>query len=342
MQRKRLSLTLFISMVVTALTIAGCSNGTNNAPANAPANAAATANSDTSGNTANEAGEKIQLGFSFGQSVHPFFIAMEKGARAAAADLDVDLKVTSADYKLENQLANVEDLLQDVDALLLNPIDSKALANAVTEANNKKIGVFTVDIGVVGAETTSFIASNNKEIGRMAARYMIEQLGGKGKVALIGWPTITSTMDRETGFLEVLKEAPGIELVANQGAGMERSKSLEAAETILQAHPDVNAFFGVNESGAMGALGAVMARDNKDIFIVGVDATPDLLDAIKNKTQITATIAQDPYLMGKTAVENAVKYIKGETVEKEIAVETSLVTNENVDAIIEREAAYEK
>lgn len=325
---------IFITLILSALVIAGCSNGSNPA---ADASDSATENPDNG-----SSGHKIKLGFSFGQSVHPFFIAMEKGARDAAAELDVELKVTSADYKLENQLANVEDLLQDVDALLLNPIDSKALANAVMEANNKNIGVFTVDIGVIGADTTSFIASDNKEIGRIAARYIIEKLGGEGKVALIGWPTITSCLDRETGFLEELKTAPGIELVANQGAGMERAKALEAAETILQANPDIDAFFGVNESGAMGALSAVQARNDQDIFIVGVDATPDLLSSIKNQTAITATVAQDPYQMGKTAVENAVKHINGETVEKVIAVETSLVTADNVDAIIEREAAYEK
>jgi ribose transport system substrate-binding protein len=320
------SFILFLIILSISIIIAGCSNGSTDANT-----------SPSSGDSE----EGMKLGFSFGQSVHPFFIAMEKGAKAAADELNVELKVTSADYKLENQISNVEDLLQnDIDALLLNPIDSKALSNVVNQANENNIGVFTVDIGVEGAEATSFIASDNKEIGRMAARYIAEQLNGKGKIAIIGWPTITSTKDREEGFLEEIEKSKGIKVVANQGAGMERSKSLEAAETILQANIDIDAFFGVNESAAMGALSAVQARDNKDTFIIGVDATPDLLDAIKNNTAIKATVAQDPYQMGKIAVENAVKYIDGETPEKEIAVETSLVTSENVDEIIKREEAY--
>jgi ribose transport system substrate-binding protein len=298
-------------------------------------------NSSESTEGASKDDGKIKLGFSFGQSVHPFFIAMEKGARDAAKELDAELKVTSADYKLENQIANVEDLLQSgIDALLLNPIDSQALSNVVKQSMDKGVGVFTVDIGVVGADTSSFIASDNKEIGRIAARYIAEQLDGKGKIALIGFPNVTSTMDRENGFLEELKKFPDIEVVANQGDGMERAKALAAAETILQANPEIDAFFGVNESAAMGALGAVQARNDKDIFIVGVDATPDLLDSIKNKTAITATVAQDPYQMGKMAVENAVKLINGQTPEKNIAVETGLVTSKNVEEIIEREAQY--
>ncbi|RSK47439.1 sugar ABC transporter substrate-binding protein [Bacillus canaveralius] len=327
-QNKFSYIVLLVILAISTI-ISGCSNGESSG------------SSVKESNTAAKDDKGVKLGFSFGQSVHPFFIAMEKGARAAAKDLNVDLKVTSADYKLENQISNVEDLLQDgIDGLLLNPIDSKALSNVVNQANEKKIGVFTVDIGVVGADTTSFIASDNKEIGRTAARYVAEQLKGKGKIALIGWPTITSCKDREDGFLEEIAKSKGIKVVANQGAGMERAKSLEAAETILQANPDIDAFFGVNESAAMGALSAVQARDNKDIFILGVDATPDLLDSIKNNTAIKATVAQDPYQMGKIAVENAVKFVNGETPEKEIAVETSLVTSENVDEIIKREAAY--
>lgn len=324
---------LYIVLILTLVfTLAGCGKAME-----APSDTGKSATPDASSN------EKIKLGFSFGQSVHPFFVAMEKGARDAAKELNVELDVTSADYKLENQLANVEDLLQKgVKGLLINPIDSKALANVVNEANENNVGVFTVDIGVIGAETTSFIASDNKEIGRTAAKYLISKLNGKGKIAIIGWPTITSCLDRETAFIEEVKKEPGIQIVANQGAGMERSKSLEAAETILQANPDIDAFFGANDSAAMGALGAVQARNNSKTFIVGVDDTPAMLTAIKDNTAVKATVAQDPYKMGRLAVEQAVKHIKGETPPKVIPVETSLVTSENVDQFIARATKYNK
>lgn len=349
------AIALLVTMVMMFALFTGCGNTASSGDSKASDSAkdsSTVSSSNTDANKNSNAQEtskqdnnkkSIKLGFSFGQSVHPFFIAMEKGARDAAKAAGVEIDVTSADYKLENQLSNCEDLLQKgVNALLLNPIDSKALANVANEAKQKGVGVFTVDINVVGAEATAFVASDNKEIGRMAAKYFIQKLNGKGKIAIIGWPTITSCGDREIGFKEEIAKQPGIQIVANQGTGMERSKALESAETILQAHPDIDAIFGVNESGAMGALGAVQARNLKNIFIVGVDATPDNLTSIKNGTQFEAAIAQDPYLMGKLAVENAIKHINGESIDKVIPVQIDLVTKDNVDKFITREAQYKK
>lgn len=286
---------------------------------------------------------KIALGFSFGQSVHPFFIAMEKGARDAAQKNNVDIFVTSADYKVENQVANVEDLLQrNVKAILINPVDSKALATAANEANAKNVPMFTVDIAINGAPTAAHIASDNKEIGRMAARYIAKKLNGKGNIGFIGLQTVSSTLDREKGFMEEIAKTPGVKVVANQGNGMQREKALESAENILQAHPDIDAIFGVNDASAMGALAAVQARGLKNIFIVGVDSTPDMLNSIKNKTAITCTIAQDPYKMEEIAVETALKKIKGETIETNIPVQTDEVTIDNVNKFITRDSQYEK
>lgn len=302
----------------------------------------AEATPESTGQSSSSVEGSQSLTFSFGQSVHPFFIAMEKGARDAAEELGVTLNVTSADYVIESQVKNIEDSLQQgAQAILVNPIDSKALANITQTALDADIPVISVDIDVLGAETSAFVASDNMEIGRMAAKYVSEQLGGTGRIAMIGFPNVTSTLQREQGFLEELKSHPGIELVANSGEALERSTALTAAETILQGNPDIDAIFGVNESGALGALSAATAS-GKNILILGVDATPDILDAIKNETAVKATIAQDPYKMGYQAVEAAVNLLEGKTQERVIPVEIELVDQSNVDNIIEREAQYEK
>lgn len=287
------------------------------------------------------ASEQLHFAFSFGQSQHPFFIAMEQGARDAADEAGVNLTTTSADFKAETQVNNIENELQTgIDALLVNPIDSEALAPTVQQALDQDVPVFAVDIDVVGAEVTSFISSNNEEIGRTAARTIAEALDGKGKIAILGWPTITSTRDRQTGFEEEIKSFPDIEVVATSGAGAERATSMDAAENILQSNPDLDAVFGVNEAAALGTLSAAEGQGRSDVLIVGVDATPDLLEAIKDGTQVKYAIAQDPYMMGKRAVELAVKVCNGEEVEKFVAIDTDVVTSENVDTFIEREAAY--
>lgn len=340
------AMALFIASLMIFTLLSGCGTAKNSALSSETKQQESksqeqAASSERTTDTAKN--EPVKIGFSFGQSVHPFFIAMEKGARDAAKKNNVELIVTSAEYKVENQVANVEDLLQQgIKALLINPVDSKALANVVNEANSKGVPVFTVDIAVTGGTTAAHVASDNVEIGRMAARYIIKKLNGKGNIGLIGLQTVSSTLDREKGFMEEINKQDGVKVVANQGNGMERDKALVSAENILQANPDIDAIFGVNESSAMGALSAVDARDLKDIFIVGVDATPDLLNSIRQKTAITATIAQNPYKMGEVALELALKKIKGEDVPQSVPVETDEVTIDNVDKYIAREAEYKK
>lgn len=295
----------------------------------------------SSGNAA-ETG-KPRIAFSFGQNEHPFFIAMKKGAEDAAKELGVDLSTSSADSKLETQVANIENNLQQhVDAILVNPIDSEALATTVVQATTAGVPVFTVDVNVVGADVSSFVASDNTQIGRMAAQNIIEKLNGNGNVAVLGWPTITSTRDRQQGFMEELQKAPGIKVVATSGGATDRAAALDSAENILQSNPGLDAIFGVNESGALGALAAADAQGKTGVYIVGVDATPDLLEAIGKGTQVKAAIAQDPYQMGKTAVEQAVSQLSGKTIEKKVNVPIDLVTKENVQKFIDREAAYAK
>ena len=290
-------------------------------------------------------GEKKTFAFSFGQSVHPFFIAMEKGAKGKCDELGIKFVTISAEGKVETQIANIEDLLQqNIDALMVNPVDSKALSLAAEEAKAKKVPLFTVDVAIEGGGTTSHVASDNLEIGRMAARYIADTvLGGKGgKIGMISLPIVSSTLDREKGFLEELEKHPNVKLVAKQAGGHERGKGLEAAENILQAQPDLDVIFGVNEASAMGALSACEAGGFDKVRIVGVDTTPDMLNAIKDKTQVVATIAQDPFAMGATAVELAVKVLNGESVPAYVPVETEVVTVANANTYIAKEADYVK
>ncbi|MFV0429553.1 MAG: sugar ABC transporter substrate-binding protein [Arachnia sp.] len=280
------------------------------------------------------------VAFSFGQSVHPFFVAMEAGAQKYADEAGIELLVMSADYKVETQVQQIEDLVQqDVDGLLVNPVDSAGLTNSVQSVLDAGLPVIPVDINVVGTEVTSFVESDNVQIGRDAADYIAGELGEAGKVAIIGLPTVTSTAQREEGFVEALAAYPDIELVANAGDGMQRETALASAETILEANPELDAVYGVNESSAMGALSAVQAR-GLDVLIVGVDATPDLLTAIDDETEIRATVAQDPYQMGYIAMQLMHQQLEGEEIPDHESAPIDLVTKDNVQDFIDREAAY--
>lgn len=319
-----------------AFPLAACSAGSSNSGSSV-SESAGVSGTNSVANPSN-----IKLGISFGQNVHPFFKAMQKGAEDAAKKEGVSLVVQSANSSVEKQSTQIENLVQSgVKAILLNPYDSSAVVPAVQAALNKKIGIFTMDITVTGADVTSYIASDNVKIGTMLGEYIGKQLNGQGKIALIDDPSVTSLKDREDGLTSYLTAHTKIQVVAKQVGAQSRTDSLNAAENILQAHPDIKAFVGINENSSMGIVSAIKSAglQNKGILVSGVDSTEDVMNGIKDGS-ISVGVAQDPYQMGYQSVENAVKWVKGKTVKKEIKFDCEYMTKGNVEKFIQRESAY--
>ena len=241
----------------------------------------------------------ISIGVSFGQNVHPFFVAMQKGIEQACTDLGVEnCNILAADSSLETQVSQIENLVtKGSDVLLLNPYDSDGVVNAVEAATEKGVGVFTMDVDCEGS--TSFVASDNKKVGEMLADAVIEQLDGKGKIAIIDGITVTSLKDRTDGFMNKIKDTD-IEVVAEQQTAHARDTALASAENILQAHPDIDAFVGVNENSGMAILSAATSAGLSDLYITTVDATAENMSAIRDG-KVAIGVSQDPYKMGYTA-----------------------------------------
>jgi ribose transport system substrate-binding protein len=158
----------------------------------------------------------------------------------------------------------------------------------------------------------------------MAGEFIVELLGGKGKVVeLEGIAGTSAARDRGQGFNEAIAKSE-IEVVAKQVADFDRTKGLSVMENILQAQPEINAVFAHNDEMALGALKAI-ETSGRDILVVGFDATEDAVKAVQDGT-MAATVAQQPSLIGSLGVEYAVKYLAGETIEANIPVELMLVT----------------
>lgn len=184
--------------------------------------------------------------------------------------------------------------------------------------------MITVDRAAAGGQVVVHIASDNVAGGAMAAKFIAEQLKGKGKVVmLVGIPGTSAARDRGTGFKTELKKYPGIQLVAEQVANFNRAEGMRVMENILQAYPDIVAVFAQNDEMALGAIEAIRAAKKLGkIIVVGFDAIPDALEAVK-KGEMAATVAQQPYLMGQLAVQKAYEYLKTKTIF--IPVELELV-----------------
>jgi len=261
---------------------------------------------------------------------NPFFVTMKEAAEAKAKELGYEIVILDSQNDATKERTNVEDLVQQgISVLIINPTDSDSVATSIKVAQDKKIPVITVDRAANGVDVALHIASDNVAGGKMAAQFILEKLGNKGNIVeLQGIPGASATRDRGNGFHSVVDSVKDVKVVASQSADFDRQKGLNVMENIIQAVPKFDAVFAHNDEMALGAIKALKAA-NKKVIVVGFDGTQDAVTAIKNG-EMTATIAQQPDLMGSLAVENAVKLIKGENVPKQIPVDLKLLTKDNV------------
>ena len=263
------------------------------------------------------------VGFSVSTLNNPFFVSLSEGAKAEAEKQGVKLVVVDAGDDAAKQTNDIEDLIsRNVSVLIVNPVDSDAVAPAVQNAVSKGIKVISVDRVVNGVEVDCQIASDNAAGAKIATEYLVELIGEGAKAAeLEGVPGASATIDRGAGFHEAADK--NLDVVASQTANFNRAEGMNVMENILQSCPEVKGVFAHNDEMALGAVEAVLAS-GKDIKIVGFDATDDAVAAVKSG-KMAATVAQKPELMGETAVQTAMKLINGETVEKSLPVEVELI-----------------
>lgn len=262
---------------------------------------------------------------------NPFFVSMKEGAEKEAEKLGFELIVLDSQNDPAKERSNVEDLIQlGVVALLINPTDSDAVVKSVEVANEANIPVITLDRQSNGGEVTSHIASDNIKGGAMAAEFVLEKLGTEANINVVelqGIPGASATRDRGAGFHSILDDKTNVKFVSSQAADFDRQKGLSVMENILQGNSEVQVVFAHNDEMALGAAKAI-GTSNVKAMVIGFDGNEDALDAVE-KGEMIATVAQQPDLIGALGVELALKIYNGEAVDKEIAADLKIVSNQN-------------
>jgi ribose transport system substrate-binding protein len=274
------------------------------------------------------------IGVSLLTRAHVFYKDLEEGLRAEAAKNGYELIVTAGEFDLGKQSSQVEDFItRKVDAIVLCPVDSRGIGPAIIKANEANIPVFTADIASQEGRVVCHIASDNVAGGRLAGEYLAKLLGGKGNVAIIGQPTVTSVLDRVQGFKEAVGKFPGIKIVADVNGEGVRDKAMQAAADVLQAHPDLDGIFGINDDSALGSLDAVTQFNRQNISIIGYDAIPPAADAIARGTALKADVVQYPKKIGEMTVAKIKEYFSGATLPKTVPVEVGIVDKQALDKV---------
>lgn len=277
----------------------------------------------------------------FWKSIHAGALKAEQELIEAGVDVEVIWKGPLKEDDRADQIKVVENFIsRGVSGIVLAPLDDVALRRPVKDAVNSGIPVVIIDSGLKSDDYTSFVATDNKIGGRKGGEHLAKTLGGKGKVIMLRYQEgSASTMNREQGFLDVLKEKyPDIEVVSsNQYGGATTESARQTSDNLLASYRaadgglTIDGIFCPNESTAFAMLGALVDSGLAGkVKYVGFDSSERLVKGLRDG-HIQGLVLQDPINMGYLGVKLLVAHLRGEKLEKRIDTGSEVATPENMD-----------
>lgn len=314
---KRKSLLFVFTILIMALITVGCSDGN------------ASEAGEASGGEGGKSISDLKIGISFQEMNNPYFVAMNEAFEEAAESLGAEIVVADAQHDVSKQINDIDDMIQQgIDILIINPADSEGAEAAVKAAKDAGIITVAVDAQAEGP-LDSFVGSKNYDAGYLAGEQMAKDLNGEGKVAILDGIPVVPILERIQGFEDAIAEHPGIEIVDKQNGRQDRAEAMTVTENMLQANPDLDAIFSVNDEGALGSLGAIEAS-SKDVWLYSVDGHPEVIEAILADGPFKATSAQFPRDQVRIGLAMALaKHWGAEVVPEEVPIAVELQTIDN-------------
>jgi erythritol transport system substrate-binding protein len=268
---------------------------------------------------------------------NPYWLTEGNVAKATAEKLGYTANVGAhkGDTNAESNLIDTAITNKSV-AIILDPANADGSVGAVKKAIAANIPVFLVnaEINQEGLAKAQLV-SNNAQGAALGAQQWVQDVGEKGKyVELLGAPSDNNAATRSNGYETVLSQYPDLEKVASQVANWDRTQGHDKMQSMLQAHPDINAVISGNDEMALGAIAALKeAGKLANVKVGGFDGSPDAVAAIK-AGELQYTVLQPVAVFSAKAVEQADKFIKtgatGADSEKQL-FDCLLITKDNVD-----------
>ena len=250
-----------------------------------------------------------------------------------AAEKHSEVKVIFKDAQNDTlkQRSQVEEFVSaGVDLLIISPKEAAPLTPIVEQAYGSGIPVIVLDRRVLGDQYTCFIGADNKKIGKAAGQWIVQTLGGKGKVIeLKGLMTSTPGQDRHSGFREGIKGSE-LEIIFEADMKWLEPQARKEMESALARFDKIDLVYAHNDPGVHGAYLAAKAVDRaNEIIFVGIDALPQEGQAYVKQEIMQASFEYPTG--GKEAVEVALEILKGKKVEKEIVLSSRVFTEKNIN-----------
>lgn len=286
-------------------------------------------------------GEGLKIGFIPSTMVNPYFSAMLEGVETAMEKYPkAELVTFDPSNDITKQTSQIEDMISmGVNALLVVPIDTAGMRTTFQLCHDNGIFVINLDNPVIPDDydqVDALICSDNIQLGYLAGKDLAERMPDGGNIAVVGLPTAEACVLNVEGFWKGIEENAAdpskfVQVAEADGQGNTETSYSKAVD-ILEANPDIDAWYCINDPSALGVLAAAQeaGRAGDDMLIYGKDASPDY-KALMGTDGLVQSSAQSPIGMGKMGVEYAMQLIGGQSVEFLTHIAAISVTAENVD-----------
>ncbi len=263
---------------------------------------------------------------------NPFFQAERVGAAKAAEAMHAKVLqyVPTQPDSIPEQMSQIDDVVtKKPDAIVMVPVDYKAMVAGVQKINAAKIPVVNVTDRSAGGDFVSFVGADDYSIAKATAEVLLKAMGGKGDVIIIeGVRGAATAQDRLRGFKDAIAEFPGAKLVASQPGNYQRLQAMQVMENLLQSNPNVAGVMAANDAMAIGAMDALADASSK-AQIIGINGTKEAVDAIK-AGKMLATGDYNGFVQGCIGTEIAIRYLRHEPVPKKVTQPSVVVEKANL------------
>ena len=280
------------------------------------------------------------IGIVLKDTTNPKFQDIERGARKAAKEENAEILVLAPELRdPQKQLQIILDLIDmHVDALIIAPEGPDKCISGIARATSLKIPVILVESDIdrnaakaAHADIMGAVTGDNVKGGEIAAHFLARKINGNGTVAVIeGIPTSLTGKGKKEGFMQAIKETPGLRIISTRPGYYKRSKGFDLGMELIRQHPDLKGVFAFNDAMAIGVSDAFqITGGERKCVIVGFDGTDEGRRAIK-EGRIEASLTNNPSQMGKFAVKYALMAIKKEKVPSITLLKNDIITKDSL------------